>query len=358
MRLLRPLCGLAALALILAACGRAPAKAPPFEILSLPADTIVAPWTNLPSAAWLLGGRWVLVAGDWDVAAIADFGAKTLSPLGGPKQRAYLHPSTVFSVGDSIYLSDWGMRRTTVWTGDGRLIDSIPSPDALRGSAPRACDGAGQLYFEVRPQPGTGGAGNRDSAAIVRAPRDLSRFDTVARLAPVDVREMLRGESTRFERQVFSGDDRWGVWRDGTVWIARLLRNQIESIEPGGRVSKGPELPDPVYEVTQADRLRYLQGFPSDVRPNETDLPWALVHPPFVAAFGAPGETIWLEKSKPVLDTARSIQVVDRRGELLRILRQQGDARLLGVGSNAALFAEQFEKGVRLMLVRIPGAGR
>jgi hypothetical protein len=264
----------------------------------------------------------------------------------------------VFAVGDTIYLSDRGKRRTTVWTGGGRLIDSIPLPDALRGNAPKARDGAGQLYFEVRPPPGRGGIGNRDSAAIVRAPRDLSRFDTVARLAPVDVREMQRGEMTRFERQVFSGDDLWGVWRDGTIWIARLLRNQLESIEPGGRVTRGPELPDPVFEVTQADRLRYLQGFPSDVRPNEGDLPWALVFPPFVAAFRPPGETIWLEKSKPVLDTARSIQVVSRHGELLRILRLLGDARLLGVGSDAALFAEQFEKGVRLMLVRIPGAGR
>jgi len=349
---------LAALALVLAGCGPGRAKAPPFEVLSLAADTIVAPWTLIPSAAWLGAGRWVLVAGDFDAVAIADFQQKTLAPLGGEKQKAYLHPATVFSVGDTAYVSDWGKRRTTVWTGDGRLIDSIPSSDALRGSAPRARDGAGQLYFEVRPLPGTGGAGNRDSAAIVRAPRDLSRFDTVARLAPVDVREMQRGATTRFERQVFSGDDLWGVWRDGTVWIARLLRNQIESIDPGARVTKGPELPDPVFEVTQADRLRYLQGFPQDIRPNEGDLPWALILPPFVAAFGAPDEKIWLEKSKPVLDTTRSIQVVDRRGDLLRILRMPGNARLLGVGSDAALFAEQFEKGVRLMLVRIPGAPR
>lgn len=354
MRLLRPLYGLAMTA---AACGPGRAKAPPFEVLSLPADTIIAPWTLIPSAAWLGAGRWVLVAGDFDAAVVADFQQKTLTPLGGSKQQAYQHPAAVFTVGDTAYISDWGKRRTTVWTGDGRLIDSIPSPDALRGSAPRGRDGAGQLYFEVRPVPGRGGIGNRDSAAIVRAPRDLSRFDTVARLAPVDGREMQRGETLRFERQVFSGDDLWGVGRDGTVWIARLLRNQIEMVEAGGKVTKGPELPDPVFEITQADRLRYLQSFPSDIRPNEGDLPWALIHPPFVAAFGAPGDRIWLEKSKPVLDTVRSIQVVDRRGDLLRILRLPGDARLLGVGPDVALFAEQFEKGVRLMLVRIPGAG-
>lgn len=342
------------LVLILAACGQAPAKSPPFEVLSLPADTIVAPWTDIPRAAWLGGGRWALVAGDFDAAVIADFGNKTLTPFGGAKQQAYLHPASVFAVGDTAFIADWGKRRTTVWLGDGRLIDSIPAPDALRGTAPRARDGAGQLYFEFRPLPARGGSGNRDSAAIVRAPRDFASYDSVARLAPVDGREMQRGETTRFERQVLSGDDLWGVWRDGTVWIARILHNQIESVAPGGRAAKGPRLPDPVFEVTQADRLRYLQQFPSDVRPKETDLPWALIHPPFVAAFGAPDETIWLEKSKPVLDTVRSIQVLDRRGDLLRILRMPGEARLLGVGADAALFGEQFEKGVRLMLVRIP----
>jgi hypothetical protein len=196
-----------------AACGPGAAKAPPFEALALAADTLEAPWTNLPTAAVLGTGRWVVVAGDWDVAAIADFTGKSLTPLGGATQQAFQHPNAVFTVGDTIYLSDWGKRRTTVWTGDGRLIDSIPSPDALRGIAARGRDGAGQLYFEVRPAPGRGGIGNRDSAAIVRAPRDLSRFDTVARLAPVDGREMERGDVTRFERQVFSGDDLWGVWR-------------------------------------------------------------------------------------------------------------------------------------------------
>ena len=178
----------AGFALILAACGPGAATAPPFESLALAADTLEAPWTNLPAAAAMGPGRWAVVAGDWDAAAIADFTGKSLTPLGGAKQQAFQHPSAVFTVGDTIYLADWGKRRTTVWTGDGRLIDSIPSPDALRGVAPRGRDGAGQLYFEVRPLPGRGGIGNRDSAAIVRAPRDMARFDTVARLAPVDVR--------------------------------------------------------------------------------------------------------------------------------------------------------------------------
>lgn len=341
---------------VAAACGPGAAKAPPEESLAFPSDTLEAAWGNLPTAAPIGPGRWAVVASDWDKAVIADFNAQTVTPAGGPKQHAYLHPSAVFSFGDTIYVDDWGKRRTTVWGGDNRLVDSIPAPDPLRGSLPRARDAAAQFYVEVGPMPGRDGSGNRDSAAIVRAPRSMDRFDTVARLAPLDLKEMRRENSSRFERMVFSGVDLWGVWPDGTVWIARLLRNQIETRDPRGKVTKGPELPDPVYEVTQADRDRYLQGFPSDVRPKETDLPFALIHPPFVAAFVQPGNGIWLEKSKPALDSIRRIQVLDRQGNLIRRLRLHGEARLIAVGPEQILVAEQFARGVRLMQIKIPAA--
>lgn len=343
-----------AIAALVAACGPAPAKAPPEESLALASDTLEAGWGNLPLAAPIGAGRWAVVSSDFDAAVIADFNTRTLVPLGGTNQKAYLHPSAVFTVGDTIFLSDWGKRRATVWSGDGKLIDSIPAPDLLRGSMPRSRDAAGQLYFEMGPLPGRDGSGNRDSAAIVRAPRDLSRFDTLARLSPLDLKEMDRENSRRFERMVFSGKDLWGVWPDGTIWIARLLRNQLETRDALGQATRGPELPDPVYEVTQADRNRYLQGFPADIRPKETDLPWALIHPPFVAAYMQPGNGIWLEKSKPALDSVRRIQVLDQKGGLTRILRLAGSARVIAVGTDRILVAEQFEKGVRLMQVRIP----
>jgi hypothetical protein len=109
-----------------------------------------------------------------------------------------------------------------------------------------------------------------------------------------------------------------------------------------------------VYEVTRADREHHLQSFPPDLRPKEGDLPWALVFPPFVAAFTGPEERIWLEKSKPAADSMRTIHVLSRTGDLLRSLRLIGHARLLGVGSESILVGEQYERGVRLMQVRIP----
>ncbi len=341
-------------ALTALSCGPSPAALPPEEDLAFPSDTLEASWGNLPAAAALSGGRWAVVSSDFDAAVIADFNRKSLAPLGGPKQGAYLHPAAVFAFADTIYVSDWGKRRATVWTGEGKLVDSIPAPDPLRGSSPRARDGAGQLYFEVAPEPKRDGSGNRDSAAVVRAPRSMARFDTLIRLAPLDLKEMRPGQpSQRFERMIFSGIDLWGVWSDGAIWVARLLHNQIDIREPSGKITHGPELPDPVYEVTQADRNQFLQHFPADVRPKETDLAWALIHAPFVAAFMAP-DGIWLEKSKPALDSVRRIQVLDRQGNLRRVLRLKGEARIIAVGADQILVAEQFERGVRLMQVRIP----
>lgn len=339
-----------------AACGKTVAG-PPEEALALAADTLEAEWAELPVAASLASGRWAVVSPDWDAAVVADFRAHSLAPLGGAKQQAYAHPFMVFAVGDTVYLADWGKRRTTVWTADGKLVDSLPVADALRGAFVRARDAAGQLYFQVDPQPKRDGSGNQDSIAIVRAPRSLARFDTVAYLAPRELAEVRRENSTRFEQRVWSGDDLWGVWPDGTVWIMRRHRNQLVTIDARGKVHKGPELPDPVYEVTQADRDRHLQAYPVEVRPKETDLAWALIFPPFTAAFTAPDGTVWLEKSKPVLDSLRRIQVLDRGGNLRRVLVLRGPARLIAVGAEKLLLTEQFEKGVRLMEVRIP-AGR
>ena len=339
--------------LVVTACGKG-VSGPPEEALALPSDTLEAEWAELPVAAALRSGTWAVVSPDWDAAVLADFRRKSLSPLGGAKQQVYAHPFMVFTVGDTIYLADWGKRRTTVWTADGRLVDSLPVANALRGAFVRGRDAAGQLYFQVDPQPRQDGSGNQDSIAIVRAPRALSRFDTVAYLAPRELAEVRRENSTRFEQRIWSGNDLWGVWPDGTVWIMRRHRNQLVTIDARGQMHKGPELPDPVYEVTQADRDRHLQAYPAEVRPKETDLAWALIFPPFMAAFTAPDGAVWLEKSKQALDSLRRIQVLDRGGNLQRVLVLHGQARLIAVGAEQLLLAEQFEKGVRLLEVRVP----
>jgi hypothetical protein len=343
------------IAVLALGCGPGRTAAPPEEPLPFASDTIRTQWTELPLAA-SSRSRWVVVAADWDSAAFADFATRTLRPLGGGRPPAYRHPFQVFGFRDTIYLADWGRRRTTVWSPEGRLLDSIPAADRLRGVYPRARDAAGNLYYQVDPRPGPDGSGNQDSAAVVRAAPGLTRFDTVARLAPIEVVPVRREGQTRFERRVFSGADLWGVWPDGTVWIARRHRNQLVTVSPQGILTRGPELPDPVFEITGADRMEYLQSYPDEVRPREMDVPWAIIHPPFYAAFTAPDGAVWLEKSKPAADSLRRIHVLDRGGALRRILVLKGQGRLLAVGAEHLLLAERAPEGLRLLQVRIPAA--
>lgn len=332
-----------------------PSAGPEEERLAASADTAVTNWTEFPLGA-PVGAKWVVVSADWDVAGIADLSARSLTPLGGNNQKAYLHPFQVFTFQDTVHLADWGKRRTTIWTETGRLADSVPFADRLRGAYLRGRDAAGHFYFQVDPQPRRDGSGNRDSTAIVRADRSLARFDTVAKLSPLELAEMTRENSTRFEQRVFSGSDLWGVWPDGTVWVARRFRNRLETITARGEAVRGPALPDPVYEVTVADRQLYLQSYPPDLRPKETDLAWAIIFPPFLAAFTAPDGSVWLEKTKQAADTTRRIQVLDRGGVLRRVFLLQGQGRLIAVGADKLLIAERFSEGMRLMEIRIPPA--
>ena len=346
---------LAGALLLAAACGPGRAQVPPDEMLPFGSDTILTHWSELPLAA-TSQSRFVVVSADWDSASFTNFAGHALESLGGAKQHAYPHPFQVFASRDTVYLADWGKRHTTVWTPDGKLVDSLPVADALRGTYVRGRDAAGNWYFQVDPVPGKDGSGNQDSAAIVRAPHNLTRFDTVARLTPLELAQVRRDNQTRFERRVFSGNDFWGVWPDGTVWIARRFANQLETVSPQGKVAHGLGLPDPVFEITGPDRMEYLHSYPEEVRPKEMDVAWAIIHPPFYAAHAAPDGSVWLEKSKPAADSLRKIHVLDRSGALARVLVIKGQGRLLAVGADHLLLGERSPDGVRLIQVRIPSA--
>ena len=153
-----------------AGCGE---KAPPPPVVTLapPPDTVSTTLSEVTSGAWLGGtaGR------SWRRPTSG--GGRRLrhqrsvdAARRRPAARSLRNPSTLFRAGDTLYVGDWGLRRTSRWTLDGRFAGATPTTDAVRGVLPRARDGAGRYYLELRPRPGADGQGNRDSAAVVRAP--------------------------------------------------------------------------------------------------------------------------------------------------------------------------------------------
>jgi hypothetical protein len=337
----------------LAGCG-SPKAAPPVVELALTGDTLSTPHSDLTEAAWLGGSRWAVLAPAEDAVEIADFTSKKIAPLGGAKSKELRNPAGLFVSGDTLYVSDWGLRRLTLWTPEGRMVRSVPASDAVRGKLPQARDAAGRFYLDLYPKPGPDGSGNRDSAVVLRTDPSLTRVDTIARLAPLDIAEVMGDAGRRFERRVFSGIDQWGVLPDGSLWRARVYDNRVDWRDPDGRWSRGQALPDRVLEVTRYDRELFLRKFPPELRTTAQQLPFAAVKPPFEAGLSGTWGEVWLEKSRAPADSSRRYHVVDRKGRLVREIRVRGQGRILAVGPSSVLVAEPTRDGTRLLQVQLP----
>jgi hypothetical protein len=346
----RPLAVAVAIALLVA-CGDSSSPAPVVELAAGP-DTVSTGYAEVADGEWLGGQRWAVVAPLDVTVGLVDLERREVTPLGGEGTREVRNPSITFLTGDTLYVGDWGLRRISLWTRAGKLVRSIPAPDRIRGALPQVRDAAGRWYAELKPPAGRDGSGNRDSAVVIAASPGFEQLDTVARLAPVDVAEVMGEAGRRFEQRALSGEDRWGVLSDGAVWIARVFENRVDWLGPNGEWEEGDPLPDRVLEVTQYDRELFYRKFPPELRATAERLPFAAVKPPFESGMTAPSGEVWLEKSRAPVDSSRRYHVVDRRGRLLREVRVPGTGRIVAVGSDAALVAERLREGTRF--VRFP----
>jgi hypothetical protein len=249
---------------VFAACGSSKPIEYPTADFPIPTDTVFTPYVNVPVGTWLGGTRWVVVSNDAAEAAVVDFASKSKIVLGGKKagQTEIRNPVTVFVSNDTIWVTDWSLGRATLWTASGQPAGIVSSPPELRGALPFARDAAGQLYYEIRPNAGRDGSGNRDSAAIVRQVPVPARFDTVGKLSPFDLAEVQDAAGPALRAA--------GLQRSGSLGSAarrialdRAGLPELRGVErPVGKELKGVDLPDRVIEVTMTDRDQFIQQFP------------------------------------------------------------------------------------------------
>lgn len=339
----------------LAACGGEPAPPPPTLAAEPTADTLIAPVVDVSSAMPRSDGSWVLLAPVEGTVHVADFAAGTVVPYPGMSREEVPGATVLFGIGDTAVVGDWALRRVTMWVPGGERVDAMPTPEALRGAFPRGRDAAGQWYFEITPAPGRDGAGNLDSLVIVRGDALLERFDTVAKLAPIDHAKVDRDGMTRYEVMPLAGRDHWGVRPDGTVWIVRRHRNFVQWYPPGGgEPLESPKLPDPVLTVNEMDRQIWIRRYEEVYRAQVRGVQFAIFKPPVERAYAGEAGRLWLFKSAPALDSLRTFQVVDTAGVQVRVtVPSRGTA--LGVTATHILMAEEFPEGIRLLRYRIPG---
>ena len=338
---------------LVAGCGDAKPATPRVE-LDAGGDTVATNFSEVTDAVWLGGERWAVIAPSNEAVGIADFSEHRFRRLGGVGSKELRNPTTIFRAGDTLFVGDWGLRRTTLWTADGGLARSVPTSDVLRGTLPKARDRYGRYYLDLYPRPGPDGSGNRDSAAVIRTDAGFSNPDTIARLAPLDIAEVRAEAGRRFERRVFGGMDEWGVVPDGSLWLARVYGNRVDWRSPGGEWTRGQALPDRVLEVTRYDRELFVRGFPPELRARARELPFAPLKPPFESGMTSPSGEVWLEKSRAPADSVRRYHVVNRSGRVARDVALRGQGRIIGVGSDAVLVAESTPDGTDLIRVRLP----
>jgi hypothetical protein len=350
----RPLAAAVTL-ILLAACGDPTPPAPVVELRPGP-DTVSTGYAEILDGEWLGGDRWAVVAPLDVMVGIVDFARRAVAPLGGERTREIRNPSIVFLTSDTLHVGDWGLRRVSLWTRDGKLARAVPASDRLRGALPQGRDDAGRWYAELRPTAGRDGSGNRDSAAVVAASPGFEGLDTVGRLAPLDLAEVRGDAGRRFEPRALSGEDRWGALPDGSVWVARVFENRVDWRSPQGEWEEGDPLPDRVLEVTDYDRELFYRKFPPELRATAERLPFAAVKPPFEAGMTSPAGTVWLEKSRAPADSSRRYHEVDRDGRLKREIRVPGPGRIVAIGAERVLVAERVTDGTRFIAFDLPPA--
>ena len=343
-------------AITLAACsGSKPVPAPDLA-LAATQDTLVLPFVLVSAAAPQSDGRWILLAPEEGAVLIADFASDTFHFHAASPTPPAPGPAVLIGFGDTIAVGNWSTHQFTTWLPGGVALDTSSVPQALAGAFPRGRDAAGQWYFEFGPPPGRDGQGLRDSIAIVRTDVALARFDTVARLAPGDVAEVTTAEGTRLSHRALGGRDRWGVMRDGSIWIARVNQNFIEWFASSdGKREKTVRYPDPVLTVQEMDRQLYVNRFPEEYRESAKQVPFAAIKPPFESVIAVAPQRWLLEKNGMALDSTRAFQFVDPEGVIRRlIVPSRGNA--LGFDGTHLLMAEQFPGGVRLLRYLVPPA--
>lgn len=343
--------------MLAAACSEPP---PPIAVvrLSQTADTVIVPVVQLAEARPLSDGRWVLLAPVEMQLQLVDFAAHAATPFPQMTSAEVPGPGTLMAAGDTLLVGDWGLQRVTRWLVGRPRLEAVPMPAGVGGALPRARDAAGQWYFEGALDAGRDGRGLRDSALVIRGDAMLAHFDTIARLAPADLAMVQREGGARYERRVLSGRDKWGVFHDGTLYIARFRGNVVEWRNADGTLAaRTKPLPDPILPVKEMDKQIYLRRFPEDQRQAARSQTFAELKPPFEAAFGTVDRRVWLFKSAPALDSIRTFQVVDTTG-LKLIVEVPSRGTALGVTGEWILMGEEFPAGIRLLRYPVPVAAR
>lgn len=362
----------------------------PLVVLTTPIAEHPEPLTQPTALRELRDGRVLVTDMDERRLLLYDFAGGTAVAAarqgGGPLE--FQIPGALFASGDTTLMPDLMLRRFLILGPAGVPLGTRPmlqSTDdilaVVRAGAITAIDARGRLYSETRGMAMKEGQMPimSDTVALVRWTRYGVKGETLATRFDKSPTPQMSGTPAssiklRLPLVPFVARDLWQIFASGRVVVLRASDYHSEWIEPDGKRTNGPRIPSVPVPVTAADRERlrkitrdgYERGMKmgmamarsSTTEPMpkisfDLDEPpeWPKFKPPFVRAFGAPGDFVWVATSSTVTENVITYDVLDSRGTLVKRVRFPKDVALLGFGRDV-LYATRKDEDDLMYLQR------
>jgi hypothetical protein len=286
-----------------------------------------------------------LFSGDFADGQVTMLGRKADSVTSATPADTYKFPGWLAPLGGgTVGVVDFAALRTTVWDRTGKALRVLPVP-IVAGKAPvLAYDTLGYGY-KVDYQAILGGNEpghpvRTDSVPVLRINLKTGKADTIAKLSAPEYGDARIGEQTQSVAKIFGPNDLFGVFGDGTIWIARGHLNVVDWRDPKGRWTRGPSKPFTPVPVTQADRDRVMQqlkqsGLPTGV---STTFPFAETKPPFEAALTRPSGEVWLLRPRAADSAAAVYDVYGKGGKPVRQVTAPAGVIVAGFGAGDVVY--------------------
>jgi hypothetical protein len=265
----------------------------------------------------------------------------------GPGQ--YKFPGWVARLaGDTVALVDFAAIRTTLWSREGKPLRVLPLKPAAGPAPVMVYDTVGHGYridYQTMLGAEPGMTQRADSVPVLRIHLVNSKVDTVAHLAAPQFGRARFGEQVQEAAMVFAANDFFGVFPDGSAWVARGKENRVDWRSTDGTWSRGTSREYQAQPVTQADKDRVLAqvreqgkqyGMPQEL---SIEYPFAENKPPFDFALGRPNGEVWLQRPRAAETAPLVYDVYDGKGAWRRQVTFPAGAALAGFGESGAIYA-------------------
>jgi hypothetical protein len=340
--------------LAIVVCLPLPAVAQAIRIITLatPNGRLDHEFTRVESIRELKDGRVIvsdpgdrgLVVVDFRNGSVADVSHKGRGPA------EYAQAGTVYGLAaDSSLMSDGGNRRWLLFAGD-RVAVTIPPGDramlATQGGV-SGVDTLGRLLAQRRPlpQPGLSIVGKDDSTMLILVSRARGTADTIAavRRQPGRMEAQYGGDgklaSTRLRINPFVAGEKFILFRDGWLAVARVEPYRIDWRARDGRWTRGSALPIPLVNMSEREKraamVRMAKENNLPVSSPDTFSDWPVTLPPFNPSgpLLESSDGRLLVRHQPSADHEETIyDVVNRRGQLDGQLKLAPNEHVVGFG--------------------------